>query len=162
MKSNPVLKKKIMRLQCFYSKDRKLKPVIRKMSVYQVAKKQMATFEIPAEEASGQWLSMVRSRHQYTLCRTSSFSSLTLAWENIRQFATLPLVSRPNDVWLSSAEIPYWWRITTQTQVVSRHQYRISALVSQTPFLRLLCSLPCPSVPGKVKRQTWSTDMKIV
>ena len=28
--------------------------------------------------------------------------------------ATLPLVSPPNEVWETSAEIPYWWRATTQ------------------------------------------------
>ena len=72
--------------------------------------------------------------------------------------ATLPLVFPPNDVWETSADIPYWWRVTTQiwvvlligwtqishaarsirstTQiwVVTRHQYGISALVPQTSF----------------------------
>ena len=41
-----------------------------------------------------------------------------LAWENSRHLATLPLVSPPNDVWETSAEIPYWWRVTTQIWVV--------------------------------------------
>ena len=31
--------------------------------------------------------------------------------------ATLLLVSPPNDVWETSAEIPYWWRVTTQIWV---------------------------------------------
>ena len=67
----------MMRLQCFYSKDRELKTVTRKMSVYELAKKkQMATFEIPAEEVSSQFLILVGSRHQYTLCRTVSLSLL--------------------------------------------------------------------------------------
>ena len=76
-----------------------------------------------------------------------------LAWENSRHLATLPLVFSPNDVWETRAEIPYWWRLgsasdwlnqisqaarpirsTTQIWVVTRHQYGISALVSQTPF----------------------------
>ena len=59
-----------------------------------------------------------------------------------------------NDVWETSAEIPYWWRVTiqiwlvlwlvekllppirssTQIWVVTRHQYGISALVPQTSF----------------------------
>ena len=56
-----------------------------------------------------------------------------LAWENSRHLATL-LISPPNGVWSTSAEIPYWWRGTTQIWVVTRHQYRISALVSQTSF----------------------------
>ena len=32
--------------------------------------------------------------------------------------ATLPLVSLPNDVWETNADIPYWWRVTTQIWVV--------------------------------------------
>ena len=39
-----------------------------------------------------------------------------------------------NDGWETSADIPYWWRVTTQIWIVSRHQYGISALVSQTSF----------------------------
>ena len=39
-------------------------------------------------------------------------------WENSRHFATSPLVSPRNDVWGTSAEIPYWWRFTTQIWVV--------------------------------------------
>ena len=31
-----------------------------------------------------------------------------LAWEKSRHLATLPLVFSPNDVWETSAEIPYW------------------------------------------------------
>ena len=71
-----------------------------------------------------------------------------VAWENSRLLATLPPVSPPNDVWQTSAEIPYWWRVTTQISVVlligwikfptlhdqTRHRYGISALVSQTSF----------------------------
>ena len=38
--------------------------------------------------------------------------------ENSRLFATPPLVSPRNDVWETSAEIPYWWRFTTQILVV--------------------------------------------
>ena len=43
-------------------------------------------------------------------------------------------VAWENDIWETSAEIPYWWRVTTQIWVVTRHQYGISALVDQTPF----------------------------
>ena len=73
-----------------------------------------------------------------------------LAWENSRHLATLPLVSLPNDVWETSAEIPYWRCVTTQIWVmlliwlvvphrkfistIPRHQYGISALVSPTSF----------------------------
>ena len=41
-----------------------------------------------------------------------------VAWENSPHLATLPLVSPPNHVWETSAEIPYWWGITTQIGVV--------------------------------------------
>ena len=37
-----------------------------------------------------------------------------LAWENSQHFATPPLVSPRNDVWETRAEIPYWWRVTTE------------------------------------------------
>ena len=62
------------------------------------------------------------------------------------------MVSPPNDVWETSAEIPYWWHVsnwlkqishaarpirsTTQMWEVTRPQYRISALVSQASFGR--------------------------
>ena len=35
-----------------------------------------------------------------------------VAWENSRHFKTPPLVSPRNDVWKTSAAIPYWWRVT--------------------------------------------------
>ena len=68
-----------------------------------------------------------------------------IAWENSRHLATLPLVSPPNDVWETSAEIPYWWRVTTRIWVVLLiggaawkiwFNQRISALVSQSSFCR--------------------------
>ena len=40
------------------------------------------------------------------------------AWENSWHLATLPLVSPPNGVWETTAQIPYWWRVTTQIWVV--------------------------------------------
>ena len=45
-------------------------------------------------------------------------SSVFLAWENSRHFAAQPLVSPRIDDWETSAEIPYWWRVTTQIWVV--------------------------------------------
>ena len=44
--------------------------------------------------------------------------ALLVARENSRHLAMQPLVSPPNDVWETSAEIPYWWRVTTQIWVV--------------------------------------------
>ena len=78
--------------------------------------------------------------------------------KNGQHFAKPPLVSLPNDIWETSAEIPYRRRVTTQSWVVlkigraawenliqpirsttqiwvvMRHQYGISALVSQKSF----------------------------
>ena len=39
-------------------------------------------------------------------------------WENSLHFAAPLLVSPRNDVWETSAEIPYWWRVNTQIWVV--------------------------------------------
>ena len=36
------------------------------------------------------------------------------AWENSQHFAMPPLISLWNVAWETSAEIPYWWRVTTQ------------------------------------------------
>ena len=53
----------------------------------------------------------------YRVISERCFSTI-LAWENSRHFAASPLVSPQNDVWETTAEIPYWWRITTQIWVV--------------------------------------------
>jgi len=54
----------------------------------------------------------------YKAKKTGHKSALPiLAWENSRHLATLPLVSPPNDVWETSAEIRYWWLVTTQIWV---------------------------------------------
>ena len=50
------------------------------------------------------------------ICLTEAV--ILLAWENSRHLATLPLVFTPNDVWETSAEVPYWWRVITQIWVV--------------------------------------------
>ena len=42
----------------------------------------------------------------------------SIVWENGRHYAVPPLVSSRNEVWETSAEVPYWWRITTQIRVV--------------------------------------------
>ena len=63
-------------------------------------------------------------------------AGVNLARENSQHLVILPIVSPPNEVWETRAEIPYWWRVTTQIRIVTRHQYRISALVSQTSFAR--------------------------
>ena len=48
----------------------------------------------------------------------SRMSGKCLAWENSQHFAMLSLVSPPSDVWETTAEIPYWRRISTQIWVV--------------------------------------------
>ena len=57
-------------------------------------------------------------KNQLLWKRRISFRLFYLAWENSRHLATVPLVSLPNDVWETSAEIPYSWRVTTQIWVV--------------------------------------------
>ena len=42
----------------------------------------------------------------------------SLAWENSRHFATPPLAFSWNDVWETSAEIPYWWRVSSLVWIV--------------------------------------------
>ena len=43
---------------------------------------------------------------------------IKLTWENSWHLARPPLVSPRNDVLETSAEIPYWWRVSTQIWVV--------------------------------------------
>ena len=55
------------------------------------------------------------------VCKRFFFFTVTctgLAWEISLLFATVPLVSPRNDVWETTSEIPYWWRVTTQIWVV--------------------------------------------
>ena len=44
--------------------------------------------------------------------------SLRVAWVNSRLFSRSLLQPSQNDVWVTSAEIPYWWRVTIQILVV--------------------------------------------
>ena len=41
-----------------------------------------------------------------------------LAWENNSYFTTPALVFTQNNAWGRSVEIPYWWRVNTQFEVV--------------------------------------------
>ena len=76
------------------------------------------------------------------------------AWENSQHFATPYLLSPWNGFWPTTAEISYWWRVTTQMSVSSasnwlkcttsqehyqiwvlvRHEYGFSVVVSQMSF----------------------------
>ena len=59
--------------------------------------------------------------HRSAIGQFFSLSPATVqqvAWENSWHLATLPLVSLPNGVWETTAQIPYWWRVTTQIWVV--------------------------------------------
>ena len=63
------------------------------------------------------------STKKYTICHQeddsqSESTTVSLAWEKSRHLATLPLVSSPNDNWETSADIPYWSRVTTQIWAV--------------------------------------------
>ena len=56
--------------------------------------------------------------YHYFLLKYAVLIINLLVWENSRHLAKLPLVFPPNDVWETSSEIPYWWRVTTQIWVV--------------------------------------------
>ena len=60
--------------------------------------------------------------------------SKTKRWENNQHFASSPLVSPRNDVWGTSTEIPYWWRVTTQIWML------ISATCTNIRKTYLFCS----------------------
>ena len=47
-----------------------------------------------------------------------SWATCLRFWENSRHLTTPPLVSPRNDIWETSSEIPYWWRVATQIWVV--------------------------------------------
>ena len=88
----------------------------------------------------------------------NTYTTLMVVWVNSRHFATLPVVFPRNNVWEASAENSIvmtrhypdlgtasdWSyregkllqpiKSTTQIRAVTRHQYGISALVSQTSF----------------------------
>ena len=49
---------------------------------------------------------------------TSVMKLFWIAWENSRYLTTLPLVSPPNNVWGTSADIRYWSRVPAQIWVV--------------------------------------------
>ena len=82
--------------------------------------------------------------HSYSKCEDLIVDKI-LAWENSRNLAKLPIISFPSK-WhlrnerrnsiLMMCHYPAAWpiRSTTQTWVVTHHQYWISALVSQTSF----------------------------
>ena len=83
-----------------------------------------------------------------------------LTWENRRHSATSPLVSTPNDVWKTSAEIHrYRWHGTIQICVVRRIGGKFS-LTNQKYYpdlgIKFLCPFigPCPHEPGDFFNRT--------
>ena len=93
------------------------------------------------------------SSQKFPLCNRRAHKRGELGWAesfqnsegarrlNSRHFATPKLVSPPNDVWETSAELPYWWRVFWLVEAnfprgttTMRHQYGISARASQTSF----------------------------
>ena len=107
-----------------------------------------------------QWSDNERKRENLLHETKGSWNvSNSIAWENSRHFAMPPLVCPRDDFWETSAEIPYWWCVTTQIWVMLLiawlccmeicfnqsetprsgqwrvlKQYTLSALVSQTWF----------------------------
>ena len=56
--------------------------------------------------------------HSNFLWHSVSSNNWSCSLRNWRQFATLLLVPPRNDVWETSAQISYWWRVTTQIRIV--------------------------------------------
>ena len=61
---------------------------------------------------TGQWMCL-----HSTFFLFINFFSLRKQPKLARNLSMPPLVSPRNDVWGTSAEIPYWWRVTTQIWV---------------------------------------------
>ena len=61
---------------------------------------------------SGPFMQRLNWRNSYTMTIKKR------AWENSWHFAMPPLVSPRNNVWGTTAEIPYWWRVTIQIWLV--------------------------------------------
>ena len=69
------------------------------------------------------WVELLHVVSTECMCKTllcSWFIILTssLAWENSRRFTRSPLEPSQNDVWVTNAVIPFWWRVTNQILVV--------------------------------------------
>ena len=80
------------------------------------AEGRLAKFPRPEADDSGS--ESDRELDDEELAQNSDSAVGKLALENSPNFATLPLVSQRNDVCETTAEIPYWWRITTQFWVL--------------------------------------------
>ena len=66
----------------------------------------------------------------------------SLTWSNKKTTSTFmmpPLVSPWNDIWGTSAEIPYWWRVTTQiwVQCCAKHLNQKNTTYSELTKLPL-------------------------
>ena len=79
------------------------------------------------------------------ILKKSYLTHIYLGLENSQHFTTLSLVSPQNEVWGgTTAEIPYWWHVTTQIWVVlltgwkiaSSDEKRYSILGSDTSSVR--------------------------
>ena len=68
-------------------------------------------------DSNGQMPLMITSQDDKPGLSTYKATDI-VAWENSRHSETPPLVSPRNDVWETSAEIPYRWRVTSQTWLV--------------------------------------------
>ena len=68
------------------------------------------------------------------LCISSALFCRQNARLKIHLFCRQNLSNPTNDIWETSAQIPYWQRVTTQIWVVTRHRNGISAFISQTSF----------------------------
>ena len=64
---------------------------------------------------------LYQERIHFAWCRWAEIflkEDIFVAWGNSCHFAAPSVVFPRNDIWGTSAEIPYWWRVTTQIWAV--------------------------------------------
>ena len=118
-------------------------------------------------DSNGQMPLMITSQDDKPGLSTYKATDI-VAWENSRHSETPPLVSPRNDVWETSAEIPYWWRVSSQTcvvrliswKVVPTNQKHYPDLGGDASSVRNLCSLLSNVISRE--NQWWCCKMSIV
>ena len=108
--------------------------------------------KFPRPEADDSGTESDRELDDEELAQNSDSAVGKLALEMSPNFATLPLVSQRNDVCETTAEIPYWWRITTQFWVlllIGSAARKFSSTCKQTKYIQLLAPWISPLPPSE-------------
>ena len=85
------------------------------------------------------------------------FSVNVIVWENSRHLESPPWVSPRNEVWVASAEIPYWWRVTIlEWGLFTSSDGYPSKRVKDSPGLQAMISrVGSPYHPGQLYQLYW-------